>query len=89
MLIKLLMAWLAVGIEILLFLALNFRILSPATYVFQIPSLLSSGYLLKTEVSSSGAQLTPHALLELVWFLVALTSLSMLALKSARSSCQP
>ena len=82
------MAWLAVGIEILLFFALNFRILSPATYVFQIPSLLSSGYLLKAEVLSSGAQLTPYALLELAWFLVALSSLSMLVLKSARSTSQ-
>ena len=82
------MAWLAVGIEILLFFALNFQILSPSTYVFQIPSLIASGYLLKTEVSTSGAQLTPYAFLELIWFLVALTSLSMLVLKSARSISQ-
>ena len=83
------MSWLAVGIEILLFFALNFRILSPSTYVFQVPSLLSSGYLLKAEMSSSGAQLTPYALLELAWFLVALSSLSMLVIKSARSTSQP
>jgi hypothetical protein len=78
------MAWLAVGLEIVLFTLLNFELLSASTYLFQVPSLISSGILLKDVFSNYGFSVSPLALLEVAWFIVAIIAFSRLVIRTTR-----
>ena len=78
------MAWLAVGVEIILFALLNLEIISAATYSFQIPSLISSIVLLQDSLSYSSFDLSPLVLLEIAWFGVAIVCFSRLLIRSIR-----
>ena len=78
------MEWLAGGLEIVLFTLLNFELLSASTYLFQVPSLISSAILLKDAFSSYGFSLSPFAMLEVAWFFVALIAFARLVIGTAR-----
>ena len=80
------MAWLAVGVEIILFALLNLELVSAATYSFQIPSLISSVILLQDSLFSGGFELSPLVLLEIAWFGVAIVCSSRLLIRSIRKA---